>query len=657
MQQRFKNRFNNLTQSILSLKKTRPGKIVVICTSNEKMLGNFLTQSEDNSSLIEDICFYTSELKILEVLKGQKIYHPEEVLKPEHIKFIDETAVSIAKNIFASNQIDYSSYQNVDYSFFSEYLLVPHFIHLLKSIIALKIVLEKEQPTSVVLVGFGELRGIAREILRQSSFKYMVIRGRFLQRYFMFMRNIWEQRKTKWVFKPFRTFFLTPFFDLYLFLRGYSFKVWKKVYNRPQTTQTRYRLMLAAERFMLPVYDFLKKNQDWSFVFIGDSLPGRRLFLGKGKDNCFLEEYVTLSIVWRTWLSILHFWRQWRMLKSDKAHLETFVFQGINYWQLIARHLKGHMLITFPRLYLHREMALQALKSFPNGLLCMSEDVTPYSRAILSAAKSRGISSLHVQHGILGERNVHSKVHTDVVAIWGKGSRQWFNEFKNEEKQMEITGNPRFDLLYEKIKKGFSPLRVYETLKIPGDRKIITVCTSAIYEFSASRTQLENNQMIEATMNYANEHPEFHIVVKLHPGETLDNYQIIHSKFKSRLNLSFVREIDLYELLNASTVLISWYSTTVLEAIILGRPVIICDFFGDKPIVPYVTKGVALGAFNTQGLYKALDQVINNKDTRARLIGNGQDFIRDFAYSVDGKATERVGQLIKNMAESPRGIS
>lgn len=138
------------------------------------------------------------------------------------------------------------------------------------------------------------------------------------------------------------------------------------------------------------------------------------------------------------------------------------------------------------------------------------------------------------------------------------------------------------------------------------------------------------------------------LVIKIHPIENLDDYRIIVNQREE--NVILRKDVALSDVINMSDIIISSYSTTVLEACVLGKPAIILNIFGDPEYLPYVDLGLATGVYNLEKLTKAVEGILYDEVTRAAALDNASKFLNSNKQLTDGKAALRIADLIVKFA-------
>ena len=132
---------------------------------------------------------------------------------------------------------------------------------------------------------------------------------------------------------------------------------------------------------------------------------------------------------------------------------------------------------------------------------------------------------------------------------------------------------------------------------------------------------------------------QYEIIVKLHPNDTFyDMYEDIIKRYNIK-NVKVSKNIDIYDAIIWSDVVISVHSTVNLEAAILNKPSIclLLKNYWDKG--NFVKNNISKGAQNN---YELLD-LLNNLNWKT----NYNYVDRNF-YKIDGLVSERIKNIINN---------
>ncbi len=200
-----------------------------------------------------------------------------------------------------------------------------------------------------------------------------------------------------------------------------------------------------------------------------------------------------------------------------------------------------------------------------------------------------------------------------------------------------VTGQPRYDVLMM-ADRVFSRKKFCQRLSLDPDKKIVLVATENI---------AEGKTFLRSILRALKDFPELQVVVKPHPDEKGDWYKkIIRDENISATILS--KDSDTFEALHACNLLMTGFSTVIIEAIILGKPCVTVHLGKKQDPTPYF-KQVTLRAYQEEDILPFTRKALYDEKTRELLKKAGSKFVFDHAYIQDGKATERVANLLEKM--------
>ena len=116
----------------------------------------------------------------------------------------------------------------------------------------------------------------------------------------------------------------------------------------------------------------------------------------------------------------------------------------------------------------------------------------------------------------------------------------------------------------------------------------------------------------------------FFVILKPHPQENTAVYEEILKKNNTPLNAKIIQN-DLLELIYISSIVVSIYSTTILDSLCLKKPVITVEF--DEIKFP-ISLGNAIKTTKLDDLKKTILEIINDNDVKNGLLRNSGDFIK-----------------------------
>ncbi len=352
-----------------------------------------------------------------------------------------------------------------------------------------------------------------------------------------------------------------------------------------------------------------------------------------------------------------HFIKIWNKLKKDEVFKDSLKYNNIDLFPLVEEELSYYFTTVFGQIVEYIEMAKKMLVIEKPNLIVMEEEYGQFERALIVAGKVKKIPTIAVQHGIINlyhfgytlfrnndYKNKNSKfLHCpipDKTAIYGPRDKYFLMEKSDySEDSLIITGQPRYDILFH-VDQIYSKEKFTKKHDINQNNKIILWATQCHY-FSFKENGRNFIAIFEAIQNIKN----VTLIIKQHPGEKRMYTKMIKNYLKQYKINSIITSprSDIYEQLFVSDLMLSGPSTSVLEAVVLNKPIIFLNFTKEPDIVNYVECNIAIGVYEKEYLLPTIKKLLEDD---SELVENRQKFIKDYLYKVDGKATERVVDLI-----------
>lgn len=277
---------------------------------------------------------------------------------------------------------------------------------------------------------------------------------------------------------------------------------------------------------------------------------------------------------------------------------------------------------------------------------------------VASKTNLNGIPSLVIQHGAIGDIGGYTPVITTKIAAWGDICKNQLVNAGVPDEKIVITGNPYFDPIFDKkIDKEY----ICGRLDLDPRKGIILLTTLGDVETPFVMPHIiawYNEKLATAVIKVMQEFKDKQLVIKTHPHEDDTLYKQLVTDNKCNnvtiikdLDLYLTKDLDLYSIIGICDLLITKASTTGLEAMLFKKPLIELILSGVKSAVPYIESNAAFGVYNEKYLKDAIVNAICNSEVQKHM----KKFVYDYAYKQDGKASERITDLIEQMiAESRR---
>jgi len=348
--------------------------------------------------------------------------------------------------------------------------------------------------------------------------------------------------------------------------------------------------------------------------------------------------------------------RQWQSLK-DSSMLPAFELRGISLRPLCMRALDmvvaeaaGKTLSTIDNAY----ALLERIK--PQMVLLRVTGSTQTHFIILAhVARTLGIPSMELQHGLEycgpgSQSRTHSAQYT---GVYGALSRREMEKAGNKTTIPVIIGSPRFDA-YSAFSKAADTRDTNE---------LSFLCIAPTVDPCGGLDTYKTEDYFDAVAAAIRRVPNAKVVIKLRPGYHRDVFirQVLASCFAG-VPHTIAQAEPLAELCRATDVVISGYSTAVLEALQFGRPLV---FLGLSPeermmgldhFTQYQEAGAIRIAVSKDELIGVIDELAQSPDTRARLSGQAAAFLKR-EYSFDGHASERTAAFIRSLIDNKRAAA
>jgi len=351
------------------------------------------------------------------------------------------------------------------------------------------------------------------------------------------------------------------------------------------------------------------------------------------------------------------FRRRWALLRRDNVAVAAFCWRHLSLWDVVRRRIHDNFFVGFPELVQIIETARQAFVLERPEIVVVTDERPPFQRAFVETANSLRIPTLNIQNAIIYEYPLGSPISTRKMTVDGDYFKQVLVKMGNDERKIIVTGQPRFDPLVRGDLR-FQREEIMERLGLDPRKKVIVLFPEGI---DPVVREADNDQFIRATFMAVRDLLDIQVVTKLHPID-FDFVKPRRFALEAGLNdVEIVKDVDLWELLFISDVALVTMSTVGHEAIVMGRPLIQVSISKTEPTyTPYAEFGAALEVSDIAVLRKTIEKALWDPVTRLRLEEGRANYVTHLAHRLDGRASERVVDLIYQMiresvAQSPNG--
>lgn len=276
-----------------------------------------------------------------------------------------------------------------------------------------------------------------------------------------------------------------------------------------------------------------------------------------------------------------------------------------------------------------------------------TNDTMDLEGVLLRISKNEGKPSYVIQHGYANSYEgffpfVEGKMLADKMFVWGSDTKRWMIKEGLKKENLIVTGSLKFD----EHKKKRLTIDIKEKLKIQRDKKIICYIaeTKKDLEFPwympSNKERTEVYRILFKTMGNLK---DYFLIVKLHPSDLYDEVPkkiLEESKIKNCVILD--KYFPIKPLLMQSDLIISMYSSAILEALFFKKPVLLLGLFNKKVVVPFVKDNVCFNVRDKNKLKESITNSINNKD---KILGNIEKKLNDYVLIQD-RTYIKIGKMI-----------
>ncbi len=371
-----------------------------------------------------------------------------------------------------------------------------------------------------------------------------------------------------------------------------------------------------------------------------------------------LSQYTRWGVFREVWRATREIRTLWRRLARSSAVREVFSHRDVCFADLSGPDLASTLLLQLPWAVRSYEELRAALSVVRPGALCLYAESSGLGRIALAASRAAGVRSVAIQHGILYPK-YYSYRHDpdeadcprpDRTALFGEAAKQFLVERgRYRPESLVLTGSPKFDEI-ARTTREWDRRALRERLGVAAEERMIVVASRfrGIVGYQSIGTAfLALVRAVEAPGHVR-------CIVKPHPAENPDAYlAVLRETASSRTRLA-PTDMSLLEMLHAADALVTVESLSAVEALAVGRPVLLLNM--PTNLRELVDEGVALGVPEGEDPGPALRALLFDAATQARLTSARERYLSRVACGIDGRATERLLNLLRETAAGQRKV-
>jgi len=332
--------------------------------------------------------------------------------------------------------------------------------------------------------------------------------------------------------------------------------------------------------------------------------------------------------------------------KSFKNNLK---YRGYVLWPVINQGFKRLCLKEIREAVSNIEIYSYIFKKEHPKLVLLQLDTIPKTKVIAILANMYDVPSIVIQHGMTSYKAGWVPVTSSKIAAWGEYSKSFLVKHGVPEKKVEITGY----VMGNEDKERNTKKDICDALKLDSKKKIILFAghtRGRVFAYNLGR-----RKVIMELFKAISELDNCQLIIKKHPAQTDRLPESLVTQLKPprtrvvSAQKDIVKNVDIRDLIKASDLVITQFSTAALDAMMQGKPVITINFEYKEDLIPYASNGGAVGVYTPKELVPKIKDLLTNEKTRDKLRKNQKKFLRMCIGDRNRKAEEEIVKLIRKM--------
>jgi len=315
--------------------------------------------------------------------------------------------------------------------------------------------------------------------------------------------------------------------------------------------------------------------------------------------------------------------------KNDFQKL--FIYKTIELWPNLKDVFEK--MSYFPNLPFYIQLITSLKEIFqknPPKAIFLPYETGPYALAIILACEMLKTKTIGISHGFIAENipmyshycckskeNMLGHPIPSTTLVFGEFAKNILVKAGYPSTTIIPFGNPAF-FNFTNIENAISKIKPREKYEIKDDVTVILFTSGKLQpKYAAHGNYNYDVQIWEKLISTFSNNEKYFIILKPHPQEIdVSVYEEIIQKYNTKNSL--ILHGDLFELLYISNVVISVYSTTMLDALCFKKPVVQVKFKNEIHPIPFEKYNAVLTT-TVDNLKNTVDLALNDSKTKDKL--------------------------------------
>ncbi len=339
---------------------------------------------------------------------------------------------------------------------------------------------------------------------------------------------------------------------------------------------------------------------------------------------------------------------QWRTLRDQ---LPSYIYSSFSLRPLMFEMFEELITHVVPQTLCDIDGAYALLTRIAPDIVFLRASVSLQTHfdILAQVARACDIRSLELQHGLenLGPGSYSKRHSAEHIAVYGPAIQDEFVALGYPREKIPIVGSPRFDDYHRTANSTAA--------KATG-KGLIMLCIGTLVGVESAEDEYLLEDYYMAIASALEKIPNSSVVIKLRPGSTHEQfYRSTIERIFARVPHTIVQYEPFSELFATTDAVVSYYSTTVLEALKFGKPTVV---YSGEPreeamtryhFTRYAKAEALLIAYSQKELDKAFRLLVEDAALFTRVSERAAAVLEQL-HAFDGKASERIIALIERLA-------
>ena len=284
-------------------------------------------------------------------------------------------------------------------------------------------------------------------------------------------------------------------------------------------------------------------------------------------------------------------------------------------------------------------------------LIVVGNDIITEGRTAALCARRDGVRTASLCHGTLTGDPLTPGIVVDRFLAYGESDGRYLVQGGADLARVTVVGAPYLDAV--DTQRRATPESLRRRLRLRPDRRWLLVATSGP---GSSVSHAHHQQVVGAVTRVSAKLSSVDMVAKLHRKDDPEAYHAAQSSEpSSRLQIvvhgARGYPTSILDWLPGCSALLTGASTSALEAMVMGVPVITIDLAGELAGVNFIDAGVTLHVTNERELEAAIRRVVDEPTSLGDLRGRAARFVSEIYGALDGRASERAADCLERLAQ------